>query len=140
MRKAKWSTPPVIYAPGSTRNQDRNRDPEMHQTKKGNQWYFGMKACVATDPQGIIGAVEVTAASVPDHPVLEALVTGDEKTVLADRGYDCPQSMKCRKIGGFRMPSPGGAIRARKRDCRRSGASTAVWCAYGRTGNMPSGC
>ncbi len=81
----------LIHAPDSTKNRDRKRDPEMHQTKKGNPWYFGMKAHAATDPQGIVEAVEVTAAKVPDHPVLEALLGGEEKAVLADRGYDYPQ-------------------------------------------------
>jgi IS5 family transposase len=81
----------LIHAPSSTKNRDRKRDPEMRQTKKGNQWYFGMKAHVATDPQGIVETVEVTAANVPDHQVLEALLTGEETVVLADRGYDYPQ-------------------------------------------------
>lgn len=91
LQEGKMVDATLIHAPSSTKNRDRKRDPEMHQTKKGNQWYFGMKAHVATDAQGLVQAVEVTAAHVPDHRVLEELLTGDEKTVLADRGYDYPQ-------------------------------------------------
>ncbi|AEK57420.1 ISPsy2, transposase [Acidithiobacillus caldus SM-1] len=78
---ATWS-----HAPSSTKNRDRKRDPEMSSTKKGNQWYFGMKAHVATDLQGIVQAVDFTASKVPDHQKLEALLTGEESVVLADRG------------------------------------------------------
>ncbi|MBU2781400.1 IS5 family transposase, partial [Acidithiobacillus caldus] len=91
LQEGKMVDATLIHAPSSTKNRDRKRDPEMHQTKKGNQWYFGMKAHVATDTQGLVQAVEFTAAHVPDHRVLEELLTGDEKTVLADRGYDYPQ-------------------------------------------------
>ncbi|MBU2781953.1 IS5 family transposase, partial [Acidithiobacillus caldus] len=80
-----------IHAPSSTKNRDRKRDPEMSSTKKGNQWYFGMKAHVATDLQGIVQAVDFTAAKVPDHRMLDGLLTGEESVVLADRGYDYPQ-------------------------------------------------
>ncbi|MBU2762881.1 IS5 family transposase [Acidithiobacillus caldus] len=80
----------LIHAPSSTKNREHKRDPEMHQTKKGNQWYFGMKAHVATDPQGIVEALEVTAANIPDHQVLESLLSGEETVLLADRGYDYP--------------------------------------------------
>ncbi|AEK58217.1 ISPsy2, transposase [Acidithiobacillus caldus SM-1] len=81
----------LIHAPSSTKNRDRQRDPEMSSTKKGNQWYFGMKAHVATDLQGIVQAVDFTAAKVPDHRMLDRLLTGKESVVLADRGYDYPQ-------------------------------------------------
>ena len=81
----------LVHAPSSTKNRDRRRDPEMSSTKKGNQWYFGMKAHVATDLQGIVQAVDYTAAKVPDHQVLDALLDGDEGVLLADRGYDYPQ-------------------------------------------------
>ena len=81
----------LIHAPSSTKNRDRQRDPEMRSTKKGNQWYFGRKAHVATDLQGIVQAVDYTAAKVPDHQRLEGFLTGEESVVLADRGYDHPQ-------------------------------------------------
>ena len=85
----------LIHAPSSTKNRDQNRDPEMSSTKKGNQWYFGMKAHVATDLQGVVEAVEVTAAKAPDHQVLDRLLTGEEAVVLADRGYDYPSVHEC---------------------------------------------
>ena len=91
LQEGKMVDATLIHAPSSTKNRDHKRDPEMHQTKKGNQWYFGMKAHVATDTQGLVQSVEVTAANVPDHQVLEDLLTGDEPVVLADRGYDYPQ-------------------------------------------------
>ncbi|QEM40783.1 IS5 family transposase (plasmid) [Acidithiobacillus caldus] len=81
----------LIHAPSSTKNRDRKRDPEMSSTKKGNQWYFGMKAHVATDLQGIVQTVDFTAAKVPDHQMLDGLLTGEESVVLGDRGYDYPQ-------------------------------------------------
>lgn len=90
LREGKMVDATLIHAPSSTKNRDRKRDPEMSSTKKGNQWYFGMKAHVATDLQGIVEAVEFTAAKVPDHQALDSLLTGDEQAVLADRGYDYP--------------------------------------------------
>jgi IS5 family transposase len=63
----------------------------MSATKKANQWYFGVKAHVATDLQGIVQAVDFTAAKVPDHQVLGTLLTGEEKVLLGDRGYDYPK-------------------------------------------------
>ena len=57
----------LIAAPSSTKNSTKSRDPEMHQTKKGNQWYFGMKAHIAVDADsGLVHAVRGTAANVGD--------------------------------------------------------------------------
>ncbi len=67
----------------------------MSSTKRGNQWCFGMKAHVATDLQGVVEAVEVTAAKAPDHQVLDRLLTGEEAVVLADRGYGYPSVHEC---------------------------------------------
>jgi IS5 family transposase len=78
----------IISAPSSTKNQDKKRDQEMHQTKKGNQWYFGMKAHVGVDlDSGVVHTVEGTAASVSDVAQAHALLHGEEKEVLADAGY-----------------------------------------------------
>jgi IS5 family transposase len=78
----------LIAAPPSTKNQDRARDPEMHQTQKGKQWYFGAQAHIGVDADsGLVHHVEVTAANVSDHQVIEPLLEGDEKLVLADGGY-----------------------------------------------------
>ena len=65
----------IISAPSSTRNKDKARDPEMHQTKKGNQWYFGMKAHIGVDSKTRqIHSVVATAANVHDSQVLEDLM------------------------------------------------------------------
>lgn len=72
----------IISAPSSTKNKDGKRDPEMHQTKKGNPWYFGMKAHVGVDSQNkLIHSVEATAANVHDARVLPSLLHGEERRV-----------------------------------------------------------
>jgi IS5 family transposase len=78
----------IIDAPSSTKNTDKQRDPEMKQTKKGNQWYFGMKAHVGTDcKRGIVHSLETTAANVHDSQVFEVLLHGAERSVYADSAY-----------------------------------------------------
>lgn len=78
----------LIAAPGSTKNKDGERDPEMHQTKKGNQWYFGMKAHIGVDADsGLVHTVVGTAANVNDVTQAHALVHGEEKDVFSDAGY-----------------------------------------------------
>ena len=78
----------IIAAPSSTKNQSRQRDPEMHQTKKGNQWYFGMKAHLAVDAQsGLVQKVIGTAANVSDISQTHELLHGQEQDVFADAGY-----------------------------------------------------
>lgn len=78
----------IIAAPTSTKNKSRQRDPEMHQTKKGNQWYFGMKAHVAVDAQsGLVHRVIGTAAHVSDISQTHELLHGQERDVFADAGY-----------------------------------------------------
>ena len=78
----------LIAAPSSTKNQDKQRDPEMSQTKKGNQWYFGMKAHIGVDAEsGLIHTVECTTAKVADNVMLKDCLHGDEQIVFADRGY-----------------------------------------------------
>lgn len=78
----------LIDAPTSTKNKENKRDPDMHQTKKGNQWYFGMKAHIGVDSKiKLIHAVAVTAANVHDSQVLEDLLHGDETRVWGDSAY-----------------------------------------------------
>jgi IS5 family transposase len=78
----------IIHAPSSTKNEKKERDPSMHQTKKGNQWYFGMKAHIGVDSkEGIVHSVCSTAASVSDVHMLPELLHGDEKKVWGDAGY-----------------------------------------------------
>ena len=78
----------LINAPSSTKNKDGKRDPEMHQTKKGNQWYFGMKAHIGADAQsGLVHTVKGTAANVNDVVEANGLLHGDETNVFGDAGY-----------------------------------------------------
>lgn len=73
----------IIAAPSSTKNQSRQRDPEMHQTKKGNQWHFGMKAHVAVDAQsGLVKRVVGTAVNVSDISQTHELLHGRERDVF----------------------------------------------------------
>jgi IS5 family transposase len=78
----------IINAPSSTKNQDKTRDKEMRQTKKGNQWYFGMKAHVGTDTsRGLAHSVVVTDAAVHDSQVMDELLHGEEEAVYGDKAY-----------------------------------------------------
>ena len=78
----------IIAAPSSTKNEDKQRDPEMHQTKKGNQWYFGMKGHIGVDSKsGLIHSAAVTPANTHDSQVLEHLLHGNETRVWGDSAY-----------------------------------------------------
>ncbi len=78
----------IIKAPSSTKNRTKERDPEMRQTKKGNQWYFGMKAHLGVDSQTkLIHSVAATAANVHDSQVLPELLHGQETRVWGDAAY-----------------------------------------------------
>jgi IS5 family transposase len=78
----------LIAAPPSTKNANKQRDPEMHQTKKGNQWYFGMKAHIGADRDSkLVHTVVVTAANVADVTQTAQLLHGAETQVHADAGY-----------------------------------------------------
>jgi IS5 family transposase len=78
----------LIATPNSTKNSTGERDPEMHQTKKGNQWHFGMKAHVGADADsGLVHTVVGTAANVNDVTQAHLLLHGEETDVLGDAGY-----------------------------------------------------
>ena len=78
----------LIAAPTSTKNSTGTRDPEMHQTKKGNQWYHGMKAHIGSDADsGLVHSVATTAANAHDVTQAHALLHGEETDVFADSGY-----------------------------------------------------
>jgi IS5 family transposase len=78
----------IIAAPPSTKNKQKSRDPEMHQTKKGNQWHFGMKAHVGVDvASGLVHTVMGTAANEADVTQTAALLHGEEEAVFGDAGY-----------------------------------------------------
>ena len=78
----------IIDAPTSTKNKDKARDPDMRQTRKGNQWYFGMKTHIGVDNQTkLIHSVAVTAANVHDSQLFGDLLHGDETHVWGDSAY-----------------------------------------------------
>ncbi len=78
----------LLAAPPSTKNEKKARDPEMHQTKKGHQWYFGMKAHMGADRDSkLVHTVVVTAANVADITKTAELLHGEEPQVHADAGY-----------------------------------------------------
>jgi IS5 family transposase len=78
----------IIAAPSSTKNADKARDPEMHQTKKGNQWYFGMKVHIGVDSKsGLAHSASVTSANVHDSRELPKLLHGNETRLYGDSAY-----------------------------------------------------
>ncbi|MEE4460592.1 IS5 family transposase [Azotobacter chroococcum] len=78
----------LIHAPSSTKNKDGKRDPEMHSTKKGNQYYFGMKAHIGVDAEsGLVHHVVGTAANVADVTQVDKVLHGEENLVGADAAY-----------------------------------------------------
>lgn len=91
----------IIHAPSSTKNQDKARDPEMHQTRKGNQWYFGMKIHVGADVNsGAVHTVEVTAANEADINLLPKLSRPEDEVIFADAGYTSDEYKRgSRKLG-----------------------------------------
>jgi IS5 family transposase len=113
MRQSTIIDSTLIAAPSSTKNEKKERDPEMHQTCKGKQWYFGMKVHIGVDCEsGLIHSVETTAANVHDLTPAAELLHGDETVVYADacyQGIENREEMQGRKIS-FRI-----AMRPRKR-------------------------
>jgi len=106
----------LIAAPSSTKNKAGERDPEMHQTKKGNQWYFGMKVHIGVDSEsGLIHSVETTAANVHDLTPAADLLHGEETVVYADAGY---QGIDKRT----EMEGRAGPIRSHPEGCPTSGS------------------
>ena len=78
----------IIYAPSSTKNAIKSRDPEMHSRKKGNQWYFGMKIYSGADTgTGYVYTITATAANVHDIAKIHELIRKDDRTVYGDSGY-----------------------------------------------------
>jgi len=88
MREGTLVDATIIAAPSSTKNKEKQRDPEMHQTKKGDQWYFGMKAHIGADAEsGLVHSVHVTSANQSDIAHTHELLHGQEHRVHADAGY-----------------------------------------------------
>src|SRR5215212_10232589 len=77
----------MIAAPSSTKNGTNSRDPEMRQTKKGNNWHFGMKVHVGTDRRGVVHSLVTTHAAAADITQMDALLHGEEREVFGDQAY-----------------------------------------------------
>ena len=105
----------IIAAPSSTKNADGERDPEMHQTKKGNQWHFGMKAHIGVDvDSGLVHTVTTTAANASDVSQVEALLHGKEEVVHADAGYIGAQQRVKSGKREWHIAAKRGAVKAIK--------------------------
>lgn len=106
MREGTLVDATIIRAASSTKNKNKARDPEMRQTRKGNQWYFGMKAHIGADrDSGLVHTVVSTAANVSDISQAAALLHGTEVRVHADAGY-----IGVEKRGETAAADPGGKI------------------------------
>lgn len=107
----------LIQAPCSTKNKQEQRDPEMHQTRKGNQWYFGLKAHVGVDAETKrVHTVAATAANVADAKVLPELLHGNETAVWGDQAYQGQQKVLAEH-----------APRAEDKTCRRWRSKLHTW-------------
>jgi len=77
----------ILHAPTSTKNATETRDPEMRQTRKGKQWYFGMKVHTGSDLRGLVHSIHTTDAAQADITQMDALLHGDEDVVYGDQAY-----------------------------------------------------
>ncbi len=103
----------IIHAPSSTKNKSKARDPEMHSTRKGNQWYFGMKAHIGVDVEsGFVHTVTTTAANIADVVEVDKLLHGKEKTVYADAGYIGAEKRASKRGRKWYVAAKRGSIKA----------------------------
>ena len=120
----------IIAAPSSTKNESGERDPEMHQTKKGNQWHFGMKAHIGVDADsGLVHTVATTAANEADVEQVSDLLHGKENAVWADSGYRGAQSRVKQNVQWHiagrpsdmaKMPEGRAKARARRQEFQKA--------------------
>ncbi len=91
----------LIAASPSTKNKSTKRDPDMSQTKKGNQWYFGMKAHIGVDANsGLVHTVKTTTAKVHDARMINDLIRADDKVIFGDKGYVSDKRKRAARAGG----------------------------------------
>jgi len=105
----------IIHVPSSTKNQEGKRDPEIHQTTKGNQYYFGMKAHIGADAEsGLVHSVVGTAANMADVTQIDQLLHGEENVFCADAGYTGggKTARTCRARGHLADRSPTQHLQA----------------------------
>ena len=126
----------IIAAPSSTKNSTGERDPEMHQTKKGNQWHFGMKAHIGVDAEsGLVHTVTATAANEADVEQVADLLHGKEEQVWADSGYRGAQARVKRDVQWHiagrpsdmaKLPEGRAKARARKNEYEKASVRAKV--------------
>ncbi|HSV14901.1 MAG TPA: IS5 family transposase [Tepidisphaeraceae bacterium] len=127
----------IIAAPSSTKNAEGERDPEMHQTKKGNQWHFGMKAHIGVDADsGLVHTVTTTPANESDVEQVADLLHGKEKHVYADSGYrgaasrvggeDLQWHIAARPSDIAKLPEGRAKVRMQKQEHRKASVRAKV--------------
>ena len=138
----------IIAAPSSTKNVEKKRDPDAHQTKKGNTWHFGYKAHIGVDrDSGIVHTVKATAANVSDVTMTSELMHGEEDTLNGDSGYlgaEKREDAKVRNKSGkkiryeinrrpsqMRKLSKSGQYKAKKREHAKSSVRAKVEHVFG---------
>lgn len=105
----------IVHSPSSTKNQRKERDPEMSSTKKGNTWHFGMKAHISVDVHsGLVHTVGVTTASDHDNSVIGELIREDDRAVFGDKGYASDKTKRAARQAGVYWAVLDKAKRNRK--------------------------
>ena len=107
----------IISASGSTKNQAQARDPEMASTKKGRNWYFGLKAHIGSDPQGRVHSVVVTDASVHDSQMMADCFHGEEQVIYGDKAYASAAGQQAAEAQGQTWRVHRKAKRGRRLTC-----------------------
>ena len=119
----------LIASPSSTKNKKKSRDPEAHQSKKGNQWHFGYKAHIGVDTDtGLIHTLETTAGNVSDVSMTSKLLTGAEEEKIKYR--------ICRRPSTLKKLSRSGQYKARKAEYRKSSVRCKVEHVFGVVKNL----
>jgi IS5 family transposase len=119
----------IIHAPSSTKNQEQSRDPQMHQTRKGKQWYFGMKMHIGADvDSGAVHSIEVTAANEADINVLPKLLREQDEVIFGDAGYTSDEYKRGSRELGIRWcvqdkRKPGHTLSSSQRKRNRKHSS-----------------
>jgi IS5 family transposase len=114
LKKGTITDATIITAPSSTKNQTGQRDPDMTSTKKGNNWYFGMKAHTGTDKDsGIVHTLQITTAEVHDSQVFDYLLHGKEREVYGDKAYHNSEKAKWFRQHGVKWKVLRKAVRGK---------------------------
>ena len=148
MKKGTIVDSTIISAPSSTKNEEKKRDPDAHQVKKGNTWHFGYKAHIGVDrDSGIVHTVKATAANVHDVTMTSELMHGEEETLNGDSGYIGAEKRKDAKVRNksgkkiryeinrrpsqIRKLSKSGQRKAKKREHAKSSVRAKVEHVFG---------